>query len=215
MKIVFMHIPKTAGSSFMATLKEIYGERHLWLTPSDGNLPDLNNLGNIQAFSGHITMAHDIYKKLDQFVHLTILREPVARVIDAYNYLRECLGHPLHDWALKTPIKDALQNNDPNWGLTNLMTWHLSGLSANQADGETRLKLAKEALGRFTLFGFQEEYGAFIAECNKRMGWTAQVKWENVGTYKPEYGDDIRELIIGKNLLDIELYNSAKGVARG
>jgi len=212
--VVFQHIPKTAGSSFVAALKEVYGDRYLALTPHGEEYP--TEIGNALACGGHIKAGHEIYAKLKDFVHLTILRDPVERVIDAYIYLIECAIHPFHEQALKTPFGEAVQNCHPNWGLTNLQTWFLSGLAENQASPAERLEAAKHSLAQFSLFGFVEDYGGFIAECNTRLGIPVKEKKVNMSTMQTqEFGEDIRDLIRERNRLDIELYEFARSLHVG
>lgn len=208
---IFMHIPKTAGSSFKASLEEVFGEGYCNLTPHGKSWPEVHELKQYhQAFSGHIFSDHGIYRIFPEHTSVTILRDPVERVIDAYNFLYECSIHPLHEQARKTPFEDALRNSHVNWGLKDLMVWHLSGMIHLHTEPEARLALAKEVLKDFDFFGFTEQYGDFINECNRRMGWSTNEKRINIGSYNPQYGENVRELIVENNLLDLELYKFAR-----
>lgn len=210
--VIFLHIPKTAGSSFIKSLAEVYGNRFLPLTYGLPwpNLDDID-ISDYRAFAGHITTGHQIFDELKSYTSITILRDPVARTIDAYNYFMECEEHPLHKEMAFTSFTHALTDAPEEWGLRNAMVRYLSGLSEEEEpDGQKRLAQAKAALKKFAIIGFTERYRFFLAECNRLLGWDAVERRENVGSYAPKYREEVVNLVRGENQLDIELYQYAR-----
>ncbi|AEV32724.1 sulfotransferase family 2 domain-containing protein [Owenweeksia hongkongensis] len=94
-ELIFLHLPKTGGSSILEVLKYVYGEEHVRHFERDECL-ELNKRGlkiseviapEVKVIHGHIRYREvkDIVKK-DKPKLVTFLREPVARVVSNYNW---------------------------------------------------------------------------------------------------------------------------------
>lgn len=120
---IFMHIPKTAGSSFSHELSEFrrpYSNIHV--DYADENVPydvkldrAVDNFifearaSSIRAASGHLTMRHILRIKqgLPEARVLTILRNPVQRVISDYRYARTPAHPPHREFIREFPTLDS------------------------------------------------------------------------------------------------------------
>jgi hypothetical protein len=90
-KTFFIHVAKTAGSSFNAFLKKTFvGEAHCerYLNKDATSLLNMDYLGELDYISGHLhfSLFERHFSREDYFV-LTFLREPVDQLISHINWI--------------------------------------------------------------------------------------------------------------------------------
>lgn len=92
--ILFLHIPKTAGTSFFTTLQNVFGEAQV--LPLAEETPELATRiaavadgegGQVACIYGHLPV-HRFAGRLGQFRPFTILRHPIARVFSLFRFQR-------------------------------------------------------------------------------------------------------------------------------
>ncbi|MFA5632398.1 MAG: sulfotransferase family 2 domain-containing protein [Porticoccaceae bacterium] len=88
-KLVFLHIPKTAGSSFTHILKSLYDDADIFHRMDGDELISLlwNGDDDYQLYIGHYSYnVVALFKTRPRLV--TFLREPRARILSHYHYYR-------------------------------------------------------------------------------------------------------------------------------
>lgn len=90
MKVIFLHIPKTAGQSVHAALVNAFGKEAVCPARVNDQLRrmSITELNRYQVFSGHFDWSLLDCIKGPKYV-FTILREPIDRILSFYFYLRD------------------------------------------------------------------------------------------------------------------------------
>lgn len=175
LKYGFLHIQKTAGSSFEEYLKE-----HFYLFVSHNRIefsfedPQfVNNLDNIEILSGHLRFYDFLMMRHDIKV-ITFLREPISRTISQYfNHKKwfELEGYDFPTVNSWQEFKDILLfSNSHHTKLyisdyDNSMTRSISGIGPSYATykvNEYILELAKRNLDRMFFVGFKEHFNESV-----------------------------------------------------
>ena len=92
--VLFLHIPKTGGSSFLTVLGNVFGERRVRrlrgteeMAPAHIDRILSDEIQDIDCLAGHFPI-HAFAKCLDTFRPFTILRDPVDRVMSLFRFLK-------------------------------------------------------------------------------------------------------------------------------
>jgi hypothetical protein len=181
--LVFVHIPKAAGTTFGRILRHHYGahfERidqfrrdELQRTAARGERPSLE-LAGVQAVTGHV--AFGLLERLfPDGLFMTILRDPVERTLSQYEYMLHRVGRPWDHETLPPPTADLTIDDALGRGyvLDNLQTRMLCGLTTPSdplpADALERAK--RNLSERFRYVGTTERFAEFLALLNLEFGW--------------------------------------------
>jgi hypothetical protein len=223
--ILFIHIDKTAGQTLTGIIDEQYRvseacklkppltiESILHEVPSgkafkigcyyDHLEAYLNRVPGgdetIHCIYGHIYFgAHRCLSK--PFTYMTMLRDPVDRVISHYYYLLA-----KHHFKTNVSFEDFIRL-DVN---RNVQTQYISG------DPCPDLQKAKEHLDAyFSVVGITERFDESLFLMKRQFGWQkAEYTNRNVTLYRPakeQLSPELIEFVKGHNELDMELYEHA------
>lgn len=221
--LFFLHIPKTAGTTIYSMIQSRYQKSQVLILP-DQRLKEYLNKTSPEDFQQyrfcrqHFSYDYYLYfpRKL---LYMTMLRNPVDRVISFYRHIKRVKTHELHDEITRKNISlgDFIQGYAKN-ATNNLQVKMLLGSKYFQGQPSTDdlLNIAKLRLKEFAFFGLQE----FFDESIKLLGYTFH--WGNM-EYKSlniapknkteqTVSDDIYELILKRNALDYALYRYAESL---
>lgn len=214
--VIFIHIPKTAGSTLRPIMDRHYPRhviRKLDFLPRDLDafleLPDQAR-SQIRLLQGHFPFG--LHEQLAVPVdYLTILRDPVDRIISMYFWIRVNHEHVLNKVVRSMSLKEFA---DSGFDITtNHQTSLISGLVANPENNA--VAIARNHLEtEFTAFGLNERFDESLLLFKQRLGWKhIFYSRRNVTKSRPRRNEvpaSVLETIQRRNSLDLELYEFAR-----
>ncbi|NJN86788.1 MAG: sulfotransferase family protein [Leptolyngbyaceae cyanobacterium SL_7_1] len=235
-QLCFIHIMKTAGSTFTAIVDANFAVDQI--SPPPSFLPELypetealppnairEFLTRFRLIRGHITYA-EIAPLLTNPVYLTLLRDPVERVISHYDFIRKGTtipsrerfqeGHRIHKQAASGSLLEFVESPHPlvQASVINHQTRHLVPPDCNTSNpfDPTLLESAKANLDRFAFVGLTEQFQDSIFLLAYTFGWYPETTYQSlrVNPKRPKKADlspETLAAIVERNQLDIALYN--------
>ncbi len=208
-QLVSIHIPKTAGTSFRNTLKEVYGEqavKRLDIGPKKFHLEQelfqAKKLAKeIEVVHGHMyyNLLYDKFKISPEVPIITWLRDPVERVISNYKYLSKRLAEELDEEGKGLNILAKMQRT--------LMEYAQDEMNRN------RMSKFLEGLEPEDLFfiGISDFYSEDLKELADLLGWkkVEEHRLNVTGKRVDDVSEKDRAAIRALNNLDVEWYEKA------
>ena len=221
--VVFVHIPKTAGSTLYSILRDSHGLSQLYKIHMNAeSLAQFHNLDEqtkrkLRVIYGHVDMSVANLLPPDA-MYVTMVREPIDRVISYYYYTKYMCDDQWHEIALRTPLERFIPVSGIK-DLDNGMVRRLSGVGDGPALGEcTRemLEHAKRNADRFSLIGLTTRFDESYALMAKLFGWPIRCyRREKHNRRRPVemvVAPAVREQLMTFNALDQELYRYCAGL---
>jgi hypothetical protein len=200
--LIFMHIPKTSGTTFLYLLYKQYKYHTEVLNLYHSKqLPQTGVSKEIKCIIGHHQFG--IHRGLNKpFNYVTFLRDPVDRVISDYFFTKK-----FHNLDFESYLK--LDNNLKGYNPNEKQTRWAAG--NNLAD----IELAKSNLAKyFPIVGLTDMFDESLFLMKHQFGWgDISYKKENVNQSrlkKQEISSEIIKQIKKNNQLDLQLYKWAK-----
>lgn len=225
-KILFDHVPKCGGTSVNYLLRKNYRDRKIyWI---DGTDP-LRSVAEFKALSkkerwefdlvaGHL--AHDLLDYVHpESLRVTVLRNPVDRIVSHYYYAKSNNEHYLYDVIHSKNLSlDEYVQSEISDELRNWCTMHFSGFSRDSAESDPQgaVEAAYRVLmEKYNLVGIMELYSCFskqLCEMANLLPIREAVK-QNVNVMRPktdEIEPDVINNVIRLNSLDLKLYDKLR-----
>jgi len=230
--LIFLHIPKTAGTTLNRIIEWQYNPLSIFTIDPYGIRATAERFKTLseerrrrlRVVRGHLF--YGIHEFLLQGAsYITMLREPVARLVSTYRFILRRPLHPLHRRfkVERLGVEDLIRLT-PN--RQNLQCRFIAGVGriedvdvlTKPAEAAPRgicderlLEIAKENLMRsFRVVGLTERFEESLLLMTTALGWKISF-YENrkVSKIRSPVEPRLVELIREHNRLDIELYNFA------
>lgn len=200
--VIFLHVPKTAGSAIRDALQRELGPALLWYrqrpTQADPmpHLRQFRDLAQLEQDPGllegtRVLGGHFPVWRLPQALQdqrpllLAVLREPVARILSFYAFVQRQVEHPVHLAAAGRTLCQALRDERfmrevDNMQLRFLATRPKGSWSPDQ------LKAYPHLIGR------HEALPVFLEAMRRRTGLAVDLRDEPVNAAEPGYQKALR-----------------------
>ena len=225
-KIVFDHLPKCAGTALNVYLMSHYPRRKIFVIDgvhSHASVERFKMMSERRRHRYDLVIGHYANELFD-FVHpdclkITVLREPIDRIVSHYYYVVSREKHYLHQQVKERHIGlEAYADPDLSPELSNWYTTHFSGctLSAAHKEPDAVVDKALSVLSRqYDIVGFLDEFDQFIRRLKQAAMLTNEYTDVKVNVTGERPGVNgisqrARESIASANQLDITLYRLAK-----
>jgi len=223
--VLFTHIPKTGGTtleSIIARNEPPNGLIHINSNTLHRNPSALFKHGSFpRIVMGHHALHHVLYRFLDRDVaHITMLRDPVSRVISYFHYLKTSPNHELHA-RVKGMTLAQFSRSNVSTELDNGQTMRLAGYQRRSpgkplAHTDAALRRAKHLVEhRCSIVGVTERYIEFLLVCRGLLGWDDVFhRRRNVSERAPQAesveDDATLDVIRDRNAADVKLHAFAR-----
>lgn len=216
--LVFVHIPKTAGTSLLAILHRIYGPRSMYVCEQ--------SYGSIETFTAMPVRQRLCYRVLAGHFNfglrvlypglaavMTFLRDPVERVLSLYSYVRTAPAHPLYQRARLPDFTLRTMYDEHQIGDNGQVRFLARETRANRRTPCTRAMLdeAKQNLAQGCLtFGLAERFADSLELFSRVLDWprlpAVRFNMTRGRVSRDQTSAPDLELIDETNRFDTELY---------
>jgi hypothetical protein len=210
---IFLHIPKTGGTSFRQVVETVYGSRCISVYSLDAaTLAGVKEqLVEADALFGHLFYGiHQVLGIAPRYI--TIVRDPVERVISFYRHqARDEDSEFFGAIADGMTLRDLLESGRCHQ-VNNHMVRIVSGYESSEPiHDEHVLRRALANLNQFECLGVTARMDESVLQIARRLGWRSVPAVPRINT-SPSRDFSIdsatRDAILRQNALDLQLYDA-------
>ena len=176
--LIFVHIPKTAGGTLNSIIRRKYDSDRVYRYEyGDEARIDFENLpvekkNELLAIYGHLYFG--IHKQLKgPCTYITILRNPIDRLISAYTFIRERPAHPNYPYAQELSFKEFVERGVMGKEQENGQTRILSG--RYEEDGPCKADMLEQAKTHLkndiSVVGLTERFDESLILIKRALSW--------------------------------------------
>jgi hypothetical protein len=222
--LLFLHIPKAAGSTLNKIIERQYPARSIYKIDTEEPQRSMDEFkalpptakAQLKVLLGHMPFGFHQYFT-QPTTYITILRDPVDRIVSMYFYILRHKKHYLHkeltsrNISLEEFVSEGYSPETENGMVKAISANFTPWGGATRADLETALANVEK---HFSVVGISERFDETLWLMKKRFGWRFPYYLkENVTPERPakeRISPEALQTIQKNNLLDQELYDYAQ-----
>lgn len=225
-KILFDHLPKCGGTSVNAFILGHYPKRKVFSINGRNPIESISEFKKMSQFDRYkydYVQGHGAHALLDyvhpEFIKVTMLREPIDRIVSLYYYIRRTKTHFLYSDVYETNMSlgEFAASGLSEW-ISNFYTTYFSGLTLDDVkenEEEAVTKAYNSIMERYDIIGFLDNSSFFIQKIASRGGLMPlnHLARTNRTEGRPEVcnlENEVIQQIKQSNYLDIVLYRKIK-----
>jgi hypothetical protein len=225
-KVLFDHFPKCAGTSVSDYLKSQHLPRKTYTTSGSDPLESVSQFKALPEkirFSYDLIYGHCAHELLD-FTHpdkitLTILRDPVERIISHYFYVKRTRYHYLHEPVLQSSISlEEYATSGLSIELRNFYVSHYLETSYQEAERCPEKSIARACRiveEKYDIIGFTDNLNTAMESLRRKALYRQpfQERKLNISTCyqdRKEIDKSVLDTIRQVNFMDVEFYKRLK-----
>lgn len=221
--LVFLHLPKTAGSTLSTVIRWQY--RHVppdqVLRVTERGVDEIDRLSAEQRARLRVVMGHFPYGIHGHLPmpcrYITIARDPVRRVVSVYRYILSTRRHPLHAALASSSmsLEEYVTSGVHREQVENALTAQLAGREEGSGElTERDVEIAIDNLRRFFAVGLTERFDETLILLKRELAWTMPFYFSrNISEAGPRL-EDVPSDVIGhireRNGFDLRVWEVAR-----
>lgn len=208
-KLIFLHVPKTAGTSLVKLFNKQYRAQHIaYIHGNDQQAFDRALAEGKKFIHGHFT-SKIVKQAPADYLKVTLLRDPVARVISRYVHMAHADEPSLkEEFAQYAGFEEYLQSAYAQ----NFQCQMLADALFTEISAEDLLAKAMENLKQLDWVAPSENLNEAAQDLQKRLGFKVrQIGKDNTSSSQQmwqELYDQYSQQIAALNRLDQQLYEA-------
>lgn len=226
---IFLHLPKCGGNSLRRIIQRQYKEAELYYSGGDlGRKKKFedkaqSNSENPTCSIGHLYFGIHEGTLIDNPIYLTMMREPVSRVISLYNFIKsgqakDWLKAEIKNLSFSDYIRSGLENDIENCQTRRLagLEWRYEKVPFGELPEEAFHQALKNIENHFVTPGLQERFDESILLMHQQLKWkmlpfylSKNITRKNSVNFREISREDLK-LIRDLNKYDIQLYDEIK-----
>jgi uncharacterized protein with von Willebrand factor type A (vWA) domain len=208
--VLFVHIQKTAGMSLYNSMAKWFGPEHAMRYPRSTRemqerflaLPQAD-LDRLRLLSGHFDLAFWLRRDVGDRLLVSLVREPVERVLSSYRYMKGWTQHRRH---AEVAAMSVAQMVDDHVGDPSRHNWQCRKL-CGVADFRAARDMAQKHVD---LLGAVEMIGLVTAALGERLGVPIDLRSDNLSPVEQPCRDDLEPALLARlqasNVEDFKLW---------